>query len=151
MLGRFLIRALTMCALTMLSITISGCDAPKPAVKADAGHDHGHDHEELAIGNFSESVGTLRKFHDEIKTAFEAGKPEDAHEALHEIGHVLEALEQQATGVAPDKVEGAKAAVKALFDGYIKIDKSLHEGTEIKYSDLSADLVANVAALEAAK
>lgn len=147
MVGRFLIRALTVCALSMFVVAHSGCEAPKPA----AGPGHTHDHEDLAIGNFSESVGTLRTFHDKIKTAFEAGKPDDAHDALHEIGEVLTALEKQAPDIAPDKAEGAKAAVKALFDGYTKIDKAMHEGEEVKYADLGEELSKNVAALEAAK
>ena len=60
-------------------------------------------------------------------------------------------LKKQAAGVAADKQESAKAAVKALFDGYMKIDKSLHDGEEVKYADLNEELSKNVAALEAAK
>ncbi len=150
MLVRILRRAVILCVLSFVSIHLAGCDAPKPAAstKPDA-HDHAHN--EPAIANFAESVGSLRKYHDQIKTACEAGKPDDAHDALHDIAHTLEALEKQVADVPADKQEAAKAAVKALFDGYTKIDKALHDGGEVKYADLSEDLSKNVAALEAAK
>lgn len=148
--GRILFRTLGLCAACMFVVNFAGCEAPKPAANQKAA-DHDHDHEDLAIGNFAESVGTLRKFHDQIKTAFEAGKPDDAHDALHDIGHVLEALEKQVADVAADKKEAAKAAVAGLFDGYTKIDKAMHGGDEVKYADLSEGLSNNVAALEAAK
>lgn len=146
--GQFLRRAVGLCALGMLAFSLAGCEAPKPAAAPKADE---HAHGEPATANYGESVGSLRKLHDEIKTAFEAGKPDDAHGALHEIGHVLEALEKQAAGVPADKQESAKAAVKALFDGYTKIDKSMHGGDEVKYADMGEDLSKNVATLEAAK
>ncbi len=149
--GRFLFRALGLCAVAALPIVLAGCDAPKPAATTQKADDHGHSHDEPPMANYGESVGSLRKFHDQIKTAFEAGKPEDAHDALHEIGHVLEALEKQVATLPADKQEAGKAAVKALFDGYTKIDKSMHGGDEVKYADLGEDLSKNVAALEAAK
>ncbi len=148
--GRLLVRALGLCVIATMGLGFAGCEAPKPAANPQAS-EHAHDHEDLAIGNYAESVGTLRKFHDQIKTAFEAGKPDDAHDALHEIGHVLEALEKQVDTVAADKQEGAKAAVQALFDAYTKIDKSMHGGDEVKYADLGEDVAKNVATLEAAK
>jgi hypothetical protein len=148
---RYILRALGLCVIAATAVNLAGCDAPKPAANTQK-VEHDHDHEEgLAIANFGESVGTLRKLHDQIKTAFEAGKPDDAHGALHSIGHVLEALEKQVNTVAADKQESAKAAVKVLFDGYMKIDKAMHDAEEIKYADLSEDLSKNVAALEAAK
>lgn len=146
---RWIIRAAALCAVAMLTLSFTGCEAPKPAApKADA---HGHEHGDLAIHNFAESVGTLRKLHDQIKTAFEAGKPDDGHDALHDIAEVLEALEKQTSEVAADKQDAAKAAVKALFDGYTKIDQAMHGAEEVKYADLGEDLAKNVAALEAAK
>ena len=90
---RYLLRAAGLCAVAMFAVTFSGCDAPKPAQSKGDTHEHSHD-EHLHTDNFAESVGTLRTLHDEIKKAFESGKPEDGHHALHDIGHVLEALEK---------------------------------------------------------
>ncbi len=148
---RCFVRAASLCAVAMLTFSFVGCEPSKPAANTKPAGESGHKHEELALGNFGESVGTLRKIHDEIKTAFDAGKPDDAHHALHEMAETLTALEKQAADVPADKQEAAKAAVKALFDGYTKIDKAMHDGDEIKYADFSDDLSKNVAALEAAK
>lgn len=147
---RWFARAASLAAVAVLSVAFVGCEAPKPAAPAkEAAHEHSHD--DLAVHNYAESVGTLRKLHDEIKTAFEAGKPDDGHDALHKIGHVLEALEKQISEVAADKQESANAAVKALFDSYTKIDEAMHHSEEVKYADMSEELSKNVAALEAAK
>lgn len=149
--GRILFRTFGLCAVAMLAVNFAGCDAPKPAASGQKADNHGHDHEDLAIGTYAESVGTLRKMHDHIKTAFEAGKPDDAHDELHEIGHVLEALGTQVADIPADKQEAAKAAVKGLFDGYGKIDSAMHKSEEVKYADMGEELSKNVATLEASK
>ncbi len=138
----------------MFIVANVGCEpaaAPKPDASNAGAKDHDHDHGTLAVGNFAESLGTLTKFYGQIKTAFEADKPDDAHDALHDIGHVLEALELQTADLPAEKQEAAKQAVKDLFEGYTLLDEGMHGKKETKYSEVSSKLEAAVKTLESSK
>jgi hypothetical protein len=73
-----------------------------------------------------------------IKSAFTAGKPDDAHDALHEIGHALEAFQSFATKEITDSglAGSVKDAIEKLLVAYGALDDGMHGGKETKYEEV---------------
>ncbi len=99
-------------------------------------HDHG-DHDEPALESLAAGLDKLESEFSVIKAAFEKDSPEDAHDELHDIGHLLESLEQWvASDSAANEVDQAAAAplVKTLFTSFGNLDDTLHgvEGVDIE-------------------
>ena len=137
----------------MLCLSVIGCGTETPVADgnaATADHDHAdHDHEDHAdhdheghgdhdhgSASFSDNLAALKKDYVAIKTAFEKDSPEDAHDALHEVGHVLEAMEQalakESSEVPVDKA-AAGPVLQTLFEAFGKLDGTMHgeEGVDI--------------------
>jgi hypothetical protein len=108
----------------------------------DHDHDHDHAHEEVTAKSVGEVWKGIEGFAATIKKACEAGKPDDAHDALHEIGHSLEAMEGLAAKELKDDESKAvaKSALKVLFDSYDAIDQVFHGGAGKKYEDVAKDI-----------
>ncbi len=138
-------RTLTATLLLSLSIGIAGCEKPAEAPKPADGADHA-DHP--APTTLSEAVNQLEKMRDEVKKAFEAGTPEVAHDALHDVGDVLTATQTMAGALAGDAKEAAKSATDALMDAFAKLDGGLHDGAEVAYDEVGEDIEAAIAKLK---
>jgi hypothetical protein len=101
-----------------------------------ADHDHG-DHDEPSLESLAAGLTKLESEFAVIKAAFEKNSPEDAHDELHDIGHLLESLEQWvASDAAASEVDQAAATplVKTLFTSFGNLDDTLHgvEGVDIE-------------------
>jgi len=126
-------RSLTwqLCLLACLSFSLTaGCQETAPEnTQAEEDHAHEHAHAET----LAEAITELTELHSDIAAAFKADKPDDAHDALHDIGHVLEELTPLAKNekLPEDRVAAIETAVKTLMDGYAELDKTMH-GTEGK-------------------
>jgi len=115
----------------------------------DAGHSHGdHDH---TLTSLADGLAQLTKYQQEIQAAFEKKAPDEGHDALHEIGHVLEAVQEFAKGQESyseeDKaaIQGAK---EALLDAFGTLDESMHGGEAIEYSEIDAKVKEAMAKLQ---
>ncbi len=110
-----------------------------------ADHDHGeHEHDDHEHGDHSHEFTSLEPAVKELESlgthigeAFTRGKTEDAHDDLHHVGEVLEAIEkivkEKLTG---DSQQKAAAAVEKLFDAYTAIDGPLHGKSGKEYSEV---------------
>lgn len=101
-----------------------------------ADHDHA-DHDEPSLESLAAGLTKLESEFAIIKSAFEKNSPEDAHDELHDIGHLLESLEQWvASDAAANEVDQAAATplVKTLFTSFGNLDDTLHgvEGVDIE-------------------
>lgn len=144
----FSIRHFSSAAVAAVSLVVlAGCGgktAPPPAA-------HDHEHAEEMPETFSAAVAELQEHAPEIKEAFDAGKPEDAHDALHHLGELSEAmmaLIDASTLTAEQKAE-AKQASETLFDQYMRLDTEvLHNAsTELKYEDVAGKIDESLAKL----
>lgn len=125
--------------------TESGVKKPAAGDAAQDGHDHGdHKHPET----LAEAVTQLEEYKTTIKTAFEGGKPEDAHGALHDIGHLLESIPGLAAKNAEGDADAVKAAVEDLFDAFGALDETMHGGEDIKYETVAEKIDAAVAVIK---
>lgn len=110
--------------LLAVCFTISGCGSKQPA-----------DPKPMA-----ESLGKLQDMAGEIIEAFKAGTPNQAHDQLHVVGDILGALPQQAmrAGLAATDISKIKESIESLFDGFGKLDKTLHSDEDV---DLDVDAI----------
>ena len=113
-------------------VPLAGCEPTESGVKADA-HDHGHEHDhEHGHGHLPESlhaaVAELTSIREAVRAAILEGDPDDAHDPLHEVGELLEALPDIAaeTDLPKEEWDAVKAANERLFDAFGAIDKAYH-------------------------
>lgn len=134
--------------LSILFVAGCGDSEPTPVPVAD----HGHEHEDMPE-TFSAAVAELKEHAPEIKDAFEAGKPEDAHDALHHLGEMSAVMTEliDSSPLTPEQKTEAKAASETLFDQYMRLDTEvLHDAsTELKYDDVAGKIDESLAKLEA--
>ena len=129
-----------------LRFAFVGCE-PMPKKPADGGHDHAHSHE--GPDNYSAAVSDIEKYQGIVKTAFENNKIDDAHDALHDIGHAIESIGTLAAkeGFAEADLASAKKASESLLDAFGAIDETLHGGKGKSYSEVSEQIDAALATL----
>jgi hypothetical protein len=149
-----LMRFLSILSVCVLSFGLAGCQpASAPASKGSAasgahGHDHGHGHQHPET--LAEAVQQVGQCYTAIKAAFEKGSPEDAHDQMHDIGHLLDEelpdLLEKSTLPAEVK-EKAKSSLSALFDGFGKLDSMMHNGPKVDFADIDKSLSTAVAEL----
>jgi hypothetical protein len=111
-------------------------------------HEHGDkdEHAEQAPRSFADGVAALQKHYEEIKTAYTQGDTEKAHEPLHQVGSVLEALPElgQKAGLAAADLEKLKQSVEKMFEAYGNIDDAVHQEKEADYQAVAEQLDANM-------
>lgn len=112
------------------------------------GHDeHDHDHDVEEPGTLEEAVAELEELASQIVQAWEDDVPESAHDALHEIGHVLEAIPalaaQRAEIQSADR-DDITEHVESLFDVFGALDDTLHGGESTPYSDVQPEIQASL-------
>ena len=137
-----------------LSLTTAfiGCET-KPSVKngasAGSGDSHGHDHgEHKHATTFAGALQEVDEFRVSIKDAFANKKPEDAHDALHEIGHVLESIEGLSTASTDEAKQSLKKAVDELMECFGELDKTLHGETGKTYEAVADRIDAAMSTLK---
>ena len=149
-------------------VGVTGCE-PKPAPKDDHGHshahghdhdhghDHGHDHDEKKetypskAAELTAVLGKTISATEAIADAASKGNPDDAHDQLHDIGHLLESLPTIAKEAGVDAAfqESLESSTKSLFEAIGKIDETLHDTSiEFKYDDVKDSITNGLAALK---
>jgi hypothetical protein len=157
-------RSLRWCMCILLicgtAVYLNGCGSgqekdsastPKP-VQEQHDDDHDHDHDHGLPETFAAGVQMLKEHHQEIKTAFESGNDDHAHEPLHCIGELLENLPQLAksAGIADDQVKVVQDAVDKMFEAYGNVDAAMHNDEKADYASVSNTLDESLAVLEQA-
>jgi hypothetical protein len=145
------IRSVGYSILACISIVfLAGCgDKPAPAPSAE----HEHEHAEEMPETFAAAVADLQEHAPEVKEAFDAGKPEDAHDALHHLGEMSEVMTKliDASTLTAEQKDEAKVASETLFDQYMRLDTEvLHAAKpELKYDDVAGKIDESLAKLVA--
>ena len=123
-----------------LTLGFLGCDVKDSAKKTGATsskHDGGHKHATTLAGALKE----IEEFRSTIKEAFAKKAPDDAHDALHEIGHVLESVTELAAPATDEAKKSVKTAVDELFDCFGAMDDTLHKKSTGKTYEEVADRI----------
>ena len=117
--------ATAFCLLVMLIGCTSSQQTQTPP-KDDGLEDH-HPHD---IESLDACVKELSGYRDEIKAAFDAGKPNDCDHALHESIHVLNAIpdSEPYSNLSAESKESVKAAIAELAEALQSIHDGAHGG-----------------------
>ena len=124
----------------------SNSDTASPAVEhAHTGNDHGPE-------SLKDAVAELTSTRDAIRDAFAKNDQDAAHDPLHEVGHVLEAIPELAKKekVSVKDQNAIEKAVNDLMDAFGRVDKTMHGQEGSTYSEESATIDAAVEALSQA-
>jgi hypothetical protein len=122
---------------------VTGCGpAPAPTAKtgpaADhdhddhADHDHHHDHDHASPATLAEGVAALEKAAATVKDRLAADARDEADEAVHGLGHLLEDLQGlvRKSDLADDAKRAATEALDELFNAFDTLDTALHGGAD---------------------
>jgi len=123
--------------------------AASSAEHAHSHDDHGHHHGPESL---KEAISQLTSMRDTIRDGFAKNDQDAAHDPLHEVGHVLEAMPELAkTEKVSAKDQAAiEKAVNSLMDAFGRVDKTMHGQEGSTYSEESATIDATLITLSQA-
>lgn len=93
--------------------------------------------------DFQSTLNQVESMKTEICKAFTDGQPDEAHDALHEVGHVLEQLPElanKAAQLSESQVAAVQQSVEQLFNGFGQMDDQLHGGDQIDVATIEKQL-----------
>lgn len=132
------IKTLLVLAVSCGTVGLPGCadQAGEESHSHVDGDEHGEhaEHGEHQVDSFEEAVAELSEMKTVICKAFAEQTPDDAHDALHDVGHLLESIPDLASKdleLESEAMASLDAAVEALFDGFGKLDETFHGGDEV--------------------
>lgn len=154
-----MLRAVRLICLLSLGLAFSaqvGCNKGDTATSSTATHDYDHDdgHAHGDHGHatdFGGGIEELEELSGKIGTAMAKGDADTAHDPLHEVGHVLEALPELAkkAGLSDEDQKAVNGAVATLMDSYGEVDAGMHGEEGKSWDDLKGDIEAAVKTLTA--
>jgi len=128
-------------------LILCGCES-QPASNDTAqteGHDdhahHDHDHhahdDHDAPESFEAAVEQIVQLRDSVQEALANDDLKKADGPVHEVGHVLEALNDLAAkaGLSDEQQKSVKTAQEALFGGFAALDQTIHGKSDGKSWD----------------
>ncbi|MFM7920235.1 MAG: hypothetical protein ACKPJJ_08420 [Planctomycetaceae bacterium] len=130
-------------------VLLLGCqDAPPAPVAEMHEHGEGHHHPET----LAEALTELTELRDTIRDAFAADDTDKAHDPLHEVGHIIEVVQELAEKekLPEERLAAVKTSTEELFTAFGEVDKTMHGGEGSSYKDVSAKIDAAMAALKSA-
>lgn len=138
-------------AIAVLMFTfVVGCNrVSSPTGVAGVGHDHDHGGEKHPE-SLAEAIDAIAKSGKRILDAFKSGNPDDAHDELHDIGHLIESLPALGakSGLTPEANSTIATANEKLMDAFGKLDESLHGGEEQNLDDITRAVESSLAELQ---
>lgn len=145
---------------------VAGCggstteNSPSDTATAGAANDHDHagEHEHDHAGaetakpeTYSAAIDKLSQLTEEVCTAFKNETPEDAHESLHSVGHLLESLPALASKqmTLPEaSMAELNASVETMFDAFTELDGTLHGGEAVDIAIIEEKLTQSLQKLK---
>lgn len=142
--------SMSLAGVALLSaVLLPGCQDAPPAPVADT-HEHGEGHHHPET--LADAMTELTKLRDTIRDAFAADDTDKAHDPLHEVGHIIEVVQELAEKekLPEDRVAIVKSSTEELFNAFGEVDKTMHGGEGSTYKDVSGKIDAAMVALKAA-
>ena len=160
-----------LCLSLIVVWTASGCgksttkavpaaDSQAPADDHDHGdaegaHDHGdakvadnhddadaHAHETTELHTLAEGIAALEQNYQQIKDAFAQNDAEKAHDPMHSVGYVLDALPElgKTAGLTADDATKLQQAVDKLMEAYGSVDDAMHDQKTPDYTAVAEQI-----------
>jgi hypothetical protein len=131
---------------------------------AEDGHDHGdakeaddhgdadaHAHETTELHTLAEGIAALEQNYQQIKDAFAKNDAEKAHDPMHSMGNVLDALPElgKTAGLTADDATKLQQAVDKLMEAYLSVDEAMHEQKTPDYTAVAEQIDQQMAIIRA--
>jgi hypothetical protein len=133
-------------ACCLIGICFLGCETKKVPVVGGREAPHAHQH----ASTLPEAITELSGYVETVGKAFTSNKPNDAHDALHDVGHVLESLTDLSKGLSDEKKAAVGKAAKELMECFGALDETMHGGPETPYTKVGDRITAAMASLKQA-
>ena len=136
----------------VVGICFFGCTPSEPAAKSVPTTVNAITPAEAreSLSKFSEALQRLNVLAETISKAFQANTPDDAHDSLHSVGHLLESIPGLANHLSDEKKTVFKVSVDELFECYGALDETMHGGPDTPYSKVAERIRTAMAALRSA-
>ncbi len=146
-------RGLFQVGTALLCLILIGCSGSGDGNQASSDHEHGHDHDHSAEAHlpFDTLVVRICEHRDAIKTAFDEDNRDEAHDPLHEIGHLIAQLPDSAaeTDLVESDWNQVKQASDNLMAAFGKVDALFHGDKEgLEYSSIEQDVQDSISVLQ---
>lgn len=145
-----------MAGLACFALCLVGCVGEEETSLPVMADDHGHDDHDHGEHQHAETPGEafheLEELYATISKGFADNDEDAAHGPLHEIGHVLEELNELVGKSEVDEATKTAVAeqVETLMDAYGAVDASMHGKEGSEYSEVSEKIDGAIKALESA-
>ena len=126
-----------------------GCTPSQPAGKQSMTVGSGTAHLETAA-TLPTAMKQLHAHVETIAKAFAEKKPDDAHDALHDINLLFKSIPALAKALPDEKKADIKKAVDELKESFDALDETLHGGPETPYSKVEERIATAMSSLRAA-
>lgn len=131
-----------------LCLFIMGCSNASDPENAGHGHSHdhnGHHHHDHSgpKASYDVLVTQICEHRDAIKSAFDADNKDEAHDPLHEIGHLVGQLPDAAaeTDMSEADWNQVKEASDSLMESFGKVDAMFHGDDEgVEFSEVEQNV-----------
>ncbi len=130
----------------------SGCTESSKTDTAASSAEHAHSHDDHGPESLKDAITELKSMRDTIRDGFAKNDQDAAHDPLHEVGHVLEAMPELAMKekVSAENQVAIEKAVNSLMDAFGRVDKTMHGQEGSTYSEESATIDATLITLSQA-
>lgn len=132
----------------------SGCSDTTKTDLVISSQNHGHDHEVHDHGpeSLKDALAELTSLRNTIRDSFSKNEQDAAHDPLHEVGHVLEAIPELAKkeNATAENQATIERSVNDLMDAFGRVDKTMHGQEGSTYTEESATIDAALESLSQA-
>lgn len=141
------------CLLTLLSVFL-GCNPETESSNHDDEHGHHHHHDHSGRPEtLHEAITELVVIRDNIRTSMENDDPDSAHDPLHHVAVVLQAMPELAadTDLPESEWNSINEQVDRLLDAFEELDLAFHDDSDPQaaYESASSAIDEGVAAMQA--
>ena len=142
-------------AISMAVLAVTGCgvaeqDAPGPVMTAGSHDDHGHGHAHPET--LAEAITELKELRDTVRDAFAKNDEDAAHGPLHDVGHLLEDVNELAekSALTAEQQATIRTSTDTLFDAFGAVDNTMHGKEGSTWDEVSGKIDAAIDAMAAA-
>ena len=134
----------------LIWVCIVGCTPSQPAgIKTNmAGNGTALPH--AKVTNMPAAMIQLNTYVETIAKAFSEKKPDDAHNALHDIDNLFKSIPALIKDMPDEKKSAVMKSVDELKGSFDALDDTLHGGTETSYSKVEERITTAMAGLRTA-
>lgn len=139
-------------AYCLIGVCFVGCTPSQPSGKKTntVGNGTAQPVEQESVTSLPVAMKQLNTHLATVAKAFSEKKPNDAHDALHDIKNLLESIPALAKDLPDEKKSAVMKSVDELKESIDAVDETLHGGTETPYSKVEERIMAAMAGLRTA-